>query len=74
MSHAEYGRLLSHTLQYFVAATSLDGVESLIEQRIQSDPASPPGIVRLSVGVEEVEDLKQDLKEALIKLKAEVKI
>ncbi|KAL1724100.1 Cys/Met metabolism PLP-dependent enzyme-domain-containing protein [Schizophyllum commune] len=74
MSHAEYGRLLPHTLQYFVPATSLGGVESLIEQRIQSDPASPPGLVRLSVGVEDVEDLKQDLKDALIKLKAEVKI
>ncbi|KAL1755670.1 Cys/Met metabolism PLP-dependent enzyme-domain-containing protein [Schizophyllum commune] len=72
LSHAEYGRLLPHTLQYFVAATSLGGVAILIEQRIQSDSASPPALVRLSVGLEE--DLKQDLKEALIKLKAEGKI
>ncbi|KAL1745688.1 Cys/Met metabolism PLP-dependent enzyme-domain-containing protein [Schizophyllum fasciatum] len=74
MAHSEYGRLLPHKLEYFVAATSLGGVESLIEQRIQSDPASPPGLVRLSIGVEDVEDLKADLKQAFIKLDTDVKV
>lgn len=36
-------------------ATSLGGVESLVEHRIQSDPSSDPRLVRLSIGVEDVE-------------------
>lgn len=36
------------------SATSLGGVESLVEQRIQSDPKEDPLLIRLSIGVEEV--------------------
>ena len=36
-------------------ATSLGGVESLIEQRAISDPNSDPRLLRISVGVEDVE-------------------
>lgn len=36
-------------------ATSLGGVESLIEQRVQSDPGADPRLIRISVGVEDVE-------------------
>jgi len=36
-------------------ATSLGGVESLMEHRIQSDPSSDPRLIRISVGVEDVE-------------------
>lgn len=36
-------------------ATSLGGVESLIEHRLGTDPDSDPRLVRLSVGVEELE-------------------
>jgi cystathionine beta-lyase/cystathionine gamma-synthase len=56
---------LPHTLEYFVSATSLGGVESLVEQRGKADPKEDPLLVRLSVGVEEVEDLKDDLRTAL---------
>lgn len=36
-------------------ATSLGGVESLIEYRLNSDPNEDPLLVRLSIGVEDVE-------------------
>ncbi|KAG8217580.1 Cys/Met metabolism PLP-dependent enzyme-domain-containing protein [Butyriboletus roseoflavus] len=47
---------LPHSLEYFVPATSLGGVESLVEQRIKADPKENPLLVRFSVGVEEVEE------------------
>lgn len=48
-------------------ATSLGGVESLIERRavIAGQEHLPPGLLRLSVGIEDVEDLWRDLSEAL---------
>jgi cystathionine gamma-synthase len=46
-------------------ATSLGGVESLIEYRWQSDPKTDPKLLRLSIGVEELEDLKVDLRQGL---------
>jgi cystathionine gamma-synthase len=52
-------------------ATSLGGVESLIEHRHSIEPAStgvPPALLRLSVGVEAVEDLTHDLTQALAAL------
>ncbi|KAF8913808.1 cystathionine gamma-synthase [Gymnopilus junonius] len=61
----EHAYQFPHALKYFVPATSLGGVESLVEHRIQSDLNSDPRLVRLSIGVEEVEDLKEDLKQAL---------
>ena len=49
-------------------ATSLGGVESLIERR-RRHPAEPPtvpeNLLRLSVGIEDVEDLWRDLDQAL---------
>jgi cystathionine beta-lyase/cystathionine gamma-synthase len=35
-------------------ATSLGGVESLVEHRVNADPKENPLLVRLSIGVEEV--------------------
>lgn len=52
----------------FVPATSLGGVESLIEHRFTVEgPSSktPPDLLRLSVGLEDPEDLKEDLERAL---------
>ena len=50
-------------------ATSLGGTETLIEHRASIEPperrTSPPGLLRLSVGLEDVEDLKHDLEVAL---------
>jgi cystathionine gamma-synthase len=52
----------------FVPATSLGGVESLIEHRATVEgPNSPvaPNLLRLSVGIEDVADLIADLDQAL---------
>jgi cystathionine gamma-synthase len=55
-------------LKLFLPATSLGGVESLAEHRKTIEgPASPvaPNLVRLSIGIEAVEDLIADLEQAL---------
>jgi cystathionine gamma-synthase len=49
-------------------ATSLGGVESLMEHRASvegPDSPAPPSLLRLSVGIEAVEDLIEDLDQAL---------
>lgn len=48
-------------------ATSLGGVESLIEHRhiVEPDSGIPENLLRLSVGIEAVEDLIGDLRQAL---------
>jgi cystathionine gamma-synthase len=55
-------RLISH-------ATSLGGVESLIERRARHDIdaafGTPPTLLRFSVGIEHVDDLWADLSQAL---------
>ncbi|KAK4054811.1 hypothetical protein OIV83_000735 [Microbotryomycetes sp. JL201] len=56
-----YATHLPHSLQLFTPATSLGGVESLIEQRVVSAPESDPRLLRLSIGLEDFEDLKEDL-------------
>ncbi|KAJ8581399.1 cystathionine gamma-synthase [Rhizopogon salebrosus TDB-379] len=68
LSKLEYAEKLPHSLEYFVPATSLGGVESLVQQRKQSDPKQDPRLVRLSIGVEEVGDLKDDLRRALVEI------
>ena len=54
-------------LQLFLRATSLGGVESLVEHRHTIEPHTgiPEGLLRLSVGIEDVADLKGDLGQAL---------
>ena len=50
-------------------ATSLGGVESLIEHRASIEGAgttSPEGLLRLSIGLENAEDLIEDLDQALL--------
>lgn len=52
----------------FARATSLGGVESLIEHRASIEgPGSrtPQNLLRLSIGIEEPEDLIEDLRQAL---------
>ena len=50
-------------------ATSLGGTETLIEHRASIEPrerrTSPPGLLRLSVGLEDADDLIDDLEVAL---------
>jgi cystathionine gamma-synthase len=55
-------------LKIFTRATSLGGVESLIEHRASiegSGTTSPEGLLRLSIGLENAEDLIEDLDQAL---------
>jgi cystathionine gamma-synthase len=52
----------------FTRATSLGGTESLIEHRasVESPPSTaPPGLLRVSVGLEHLGDLRGDLAQAL---------
>jgi cystathionine gamma-synthase len=54
--------------KFFVRATSLGGVESLIEHRASVEgphTMSPQNLLRLSVGLEHVDDLIEDLDQAL---------
>jgi cystathionine gamma-synthase len=53
----------------FTRATSLGGVESLIEHRASIEGAgttSPEGLLRLSIGLENADDLIEDLDQALL--------
>ena len=59
---------LAGALQIITSATSLGGVETLIEHRHSLEPAEnqiPENQLRLSVGIEHAEDLIQDLRAAL---------
>ena len=64
-------------LEVLTLAESLGGVETLIEHPASMTHASMPreereargisdGLVRLSVGIEDVEDLVEDLRRALV--------
>ena len=58
-------------LRLFHNATSLGGCESLVEHRASvegSQPTSPQNLLRLSVGLEHVDDLVADLRQALASL------
>jgi cystathionine gamma-synthase len=78
--HGRYGSLLSFELpdaeraeqvedglRLIRRATSLGSVETLIERRGRVEPAGrvPQGLLRLSVGLEDREDLWDDLRQAL---------
>lgn len=55
-------------VEVWLPATSLGGVESMVERRRRhaSEPVTvPPQLLRLSVGIEDVEDLWEDLDQAL---------
>jgi len=66
MAKAEYASLLPYALKYFVPATSLGGVESLIEHKASTgDLEADPKVLRLSIGVEDIEDLKEDFRRAI---------
>lgn len=55
-------------LQLFTRATSLGGVESLIEHRATMegpDTKTPFNLLRISVGLEHIDDLIADMKQAL---------
>ncbi len=60
--------LLTRSTRLWVHSTSLGGVESQLERRRRwkTEPVTiPAGLVRLSVGIEDVDDLWDDLRQAL---------
>ncbi|KAH8692352.1 cystathionine gamma-synthase [Talaromyces proteolyticus] len=71
MKSPELARKLPSKLHYFHHATSLGGVESLIEWRAMSDSRVDQRLLRVSVGVENVEDLIGDFVQAFTALAAE---
>ena len=70
---ADAGDFLVRATSLWVHATSLGGVESTFERRRRwkLEPQTiPEGLVRLSVGIEDVEDLWEDLRQALDRINA----
>jgi cystathionine gamma-synthase len=58
-------------LEIIISATSLGGVETLIEHRHSVEPPEtqlPENLLRLAVGIEDADDLWNDLDQALSKL------
>ena len=65
---AEAALAVAGRARLFIRATSLGGPESLIEHRASiegPESRTPPGLLRLSVGLEHAEDLVADLAQAL---------
>jgi cystathionine gamma-synthase len=59
---------VANKLKYFTRATSLGGVESLIEHRASIEgphSVTPESLLRISVGLEHADDLIADLRQAL---------
>lgn len=66
--------LVTGSAELWVHATSLGGVESTFERRRRwqaEAPTIPEGMIRLAVGIEDVEDLWADLAQALDAVTAE---
>ena len=67
----EAAMAVAQHVEIFTRATSLGGVESLIEHRASiegPDSKTPPGLLRVSVGLEHADDLIDDLAQALDRL------
>jgi cystathionine gamma-synthase len=52
-------------MKLFKRATSLGGVESLVEHRHTIEDTVPDNLLRLSVGIENIDDLLNDLNQSL---------
>ncbi len=68
MKNRQTAHDISRFVQVFINATSLGGVESLIEHRIKVEgPNSivPDTLLRLSIGIEDADDLIADIEQAL---------
>jgi cystathionine beta-lyase/cystathionine gamma-synthase len=66
VADADHALQVERSLQLIDNATSLGGVTSTLEARSRWEPERvPPGLLRLSVGLEDVEDLWADLNQAL---------
>ena len=67
VADAEQARTVETSLRTITNATSLGGVDSVLEARARWEgDRVPPGLLRLSVGVEPLEELWADLEQALV--------
>ena len=66
LSSKEQCKKLPSLVKLFNHATSLGGIESLIEWRALTDASINQKLIRVSVGCENVDDLINDLSQALI--------
>lgn len=64
LNKEDFAKALPSKLKFFQHATSLGGVESLIEWRALSDSKVDRKLLRISIGLENWEDLKDDLLQA----------
>lgn len=71
MKSEEVARRLPSKLTLLHHATSLGGVESLIEWRAMTDRGVDRRLLRVSIGVEGLEDIKADFEQAFASLAAE---
>ncbi|EHL02008.1 putative Uncharacterized trans-sulfuration enzyme [Glarea lozoyensis 74030] len=71
LKEVEFAKRLPSKLHLFHHATSLGGVESLIEWRAMTDPSVDTKLLRVSVGIEGWEDLKADILDGFKALVAE---
>jgi cystathionine gamma-synthase len=65
---AANARKVVNTVKIFAQATSLGGVESLVEHRASvegPDTKTPQNLIRVSVGLEHIDDLIADFEQAL---------
>ena len=65
---AEAAMSVAGRVRLFIRATSLGGIESLIEHRASVEgpgTPTPPNLLRLSIGLEHPDDLIDDLRQAL---------
>ncbi|HEX9161506.1 MAG TPA: PLP-dependent aspartate aminotransferase family protein [Thermoanaerobaculia bacterium] len=72
---AEAARTLLNSVRIITLAVSLGGVESLIEHpasMTHAGGATAPGLIRLSVGCEDLDDLRADVAQALAKAASHV--
>jgi cystathionine gamma-synthase len=66
VADAAAARAVETSLRLIVNATSLGGTESVLEARARWEPERvPPGLLRLSVGLESLDELWNDLQNAL---------
>ena len=72
MQTEQLAKAVPSRLRLFNHATSLGGVESLIEWRRMTDPQCHPALLRLSVGVEDWKDLRDDLLSVFADVAAEL--
>jgi cystathionine gamma-synthase len=66
VADADHAAHVERSLKLIENATSLGGVTSTLEARARWEPERvPPGLLRMSAGLEDVEDLWADLNQAL---------